>query len=68
MTSWKLGDSWITFHRSDTGIGVGKMQSQQEIHERRRMRYCTGCGEDRQSDCGSSDCDLLEAITCGELE
>lgn len=34
VTTWKIGDSWITFQRLDTGIGSGKLASQQEAHDR----------------------------------
>lgn len=31
MSTWKVGDSWVTFGTGRTvGIGVGKMESQQE--------------------------------------
>lgn len=58
MSTWKIGDSWVTTDGITVGTAGGKLKSKQDAHER---KYCTGCGEMRSEGCGSNDCDLQEA-------
>ena len=58
MSTWRIGDSWITTDGLSVGVGTGKMASKQEAFQLKK--YCTGCGEKREAGCGSNDCDLIE--------
>jgi hypothetical protein len=38
MSTWRIGDSWITVSGLTMGVGAGKELSQQEATERRKAR------------------------------
>lgn len=58
MSTWKIGDSWITTDGLTVGVAGAKLASKQEAFTRKK--YCTGCGENREAGCGSNDCNLTE--------